>query len=105
MPNDNSTMGERFDDNFTTKDWSGSKRLNMFCVSNMTKESPVFGEDEDILVTKHKQFVQDEIGRAVGERETQIYNSLACLLIMMGMDADKVTDIIASLTQDNDKLR
>lgn len=54
MPNDNSTMGERFDERFG--------RL----MSNKDPDKFVFVEEEV------KSFVQSEIDRAVGERERGI---------------------------------
>lgn len=67
---------DRFDEKFTTRDWSGTRKLNMFCISNKTKESPIFGEDEDELVTQHKQFIQSEIDTARAEERERIVNEI-----------------------------
>lgn len=61
---------KEFDEKFTTEDWSGTKKLNMFCVSYRTKESPIFGEDEDEIVKQHKSFLDSLIDKTISDYQT-----------------------------------
>jgi hypothetical protein len=95
---------KEFEDNFTNPNWEGKKVMAMVCTTNYTKDTPIFG-GLDPMVLKHKQFLRQSFiamveGR-IGVLKADIWSKENCPISKMEYELEGVDYLRAKIDGHN----